>query len=166
MTNYIVRRLLLAIPTLVGVAVLTFFMLRILPGDVVEIRLRAEGGNVSQAAIEAERARLGLDQPLLVQFVDWMQGLEYYNMARRLGKEVIFLSYPGEGHHLGRQKNQIDFQIRMMQFFDHHLKGAMPARWMVDGVRWIDREFENPREMIDGSLWRASPVMEEAGGGS
>ncbi|HRG09586.1 MAG TPA: prolyl oligopeptidase family serine peptidase, partial [Cyclobacteriaceae bacterium] len=32
--------------------------------------------------------------------VDWGQGLEYYNAARRLGKQVIFLSYPNEGHHL------------------------------------------------------------------
>lgn len=84
MTGYIVRRLALAIPTLLGVAVLTFFMLRILPGDVVEIRLRAEGGNVSEAAIEAERARLGLDQPLMVQFADWMGGLFTFDLGNSM----------------------------------------------------------------------------------
>jgi hypothetical protein len=85
--------------------------------------------------------------------VDWMQGLEYYNMARRLGKEVIFLSYEGEGHHLARKENQIDFQIRMMQFFDHHLKGAQPGKWMVDGVPFLEKEYADPREMLDGSMW-------------
>lgn len=93
--------------------------------------------------------------------VDWMQGLEYYNMARRLGKEVIFLSYPDEGHHLGRQENQIDFQIRMMQFFDHHLKDAVAARWMVDGVEFLERETADVREMVDGSRWGKAAVAED-----
>lgn len=75
MLMYILRRVGLAIPTLLGVAVLTFFMLRVLPGDIVEIKLRGDGGDVSESAIIAERAKLGLDQPLLVQFADWMTGL-------------------------------------------------------------------------------------------
>lgn len=95
--------------------------------------------------------------------VDWMQGLEYYNMARRLGKEVIFLSYPGEGHHLSRKENRIDFQIRMMQFFDHHLKGIQPARWMVEGVPFLEKDYANPREMVDGTMW-GRPKMEEEDG--
>ena len=93
--------------------------------------------------------------------VDWMQGLEYYNMARRLGKEVIFLSYAGEGHHLSRKENRIDFQIRMMQFFDHHLKGAQPAKWMVEGVPHLEKDFANPREMMDGSLWGKPAAAED-----
>ena len=56
------------IPTLLGVAVLVFFMLRVVPGDVVEVKLRGDGGNVSQETIEMERKRLGLDKPLLYQF--------------------------------------------------------------------------------------------------
>lgn len=66
--------------------------------------------------------------------VDWVQGLEFYNAARRWGKPVILLSYPGEPHHLSRQENQKDFQVRMKQFFDHYLKGAPAPRWMTDGV--------------------------------
>ena len=85
--------------------------------------------------------------------VDWMQGLEYYNMARRLGKKVIFLSYPGEGHHLARKNNRIDFQIRMMQFFDHYLKGAPAPRWMVEGVPFLEKEYADVREMEDGTRW-------------
>ncbi|MGA2263068.1 MAG: prolyl oligopeptidase family serine peptidase, partial [Acidobacteriota bacterium] len=66
--------------------------------------------------------------------VDWDQGLEYFNAARRNGKQVIFLSYPNEPHHLAKEENQKDFQIRMKQFFDHYLKGTPAPKWMTDGV--------------------------------
>ena len=66
--------------------------------------------------------------------VDFGQGLEFYAAARRLGKQVILLSYPDEAHHLGRRENQKDFQIRMKQFFDHYLKGTPAPVWMVEGV--------------------------------
>ena len=47
MLRYTVNRMLLMIPTLIGVAVLVFFMLRVVPGDMVEVKLRGDGGNVS-----------------------------------------------------------------------------------------------------------------------
>ena len=70
MLRYIVNRLALMVPTLLGVAVLVFFLLRLAPGDPVQMML--EGANVSQQVLEAERARLGLDQPLPVQFFRWL----------------------------------------------------------------------------------------------
>jgi peptide/nickel transport system permease protein len=72
---YLVNRILLMIPTLAGVAVLIFFMLRVVPGDIVEVKLRGDGGNPSQETVDMERKRLGLDQPLHIQFKDWMVGL-------------------------------------------------------------------------------------------
>lgn len=75
MLTYTLKRLLLTIPTLIGVAVLVFFMLRVVPGDIVEVKLRGDGGNVTQEVVEQERKRLGLDRPLLVQFGDYMWGL-------------------------------------------------------------------------------------------
>ena len=66
--------------------------------------------------------------------VDWVQGLEFFNAARRNGKEVIFLSYPDEPHHLAKKENQKDFQIRMKQFFDHYLMDKPAPKWMTDGV--------------------------------
>jgi dipeptidyl aminopeptidase/acylaminoacyl peptidase len=66
--------------------------------------------------------------------VDWGQGLEFYAAARRNGKSVILLSYPDEAHHLGRRENQVDFQVRMRQFFDHYLKSVPAPDWMVNGV--------------------------------
>src|SRR5215510_10849239 len=61
---YLIRRLILVIPTLVGVAIAVFFLIRVMPGDVVVVKLRADGAAVSEETIEAERKRLGLDKPL------------------------------------------------------------------------------------------------------
>ena len=75
MLRYIAQRLLLMIPTLLGVAILVFLLLRVMGGDPVETMLRGGGANVSQAVIEQERARLGLDRPLYVQFGKWLGGM-------------------------------------------------------------------------------------------
>lgn len=71
--------------------------------------------------------------------VDYIEGIQFYNAARRNGKEVILLSYPGEGHSLGRKENQIDFQTRMKQFYDHHLKGEPAPEWLRDGVPQLQK---------------------------
>src|SRR2546425_2776720 len=84
MLRYTVNRVLLMIPTLIGVAVLVFFMLRIVPGAVVEVKLRGDGGNVSQQTIDMERKRLGLDKPLIVQFKDWMVGLATLDLGQSM----------------------------------------------------------------------------------
>ena len=75
MLRYIAHRVLLMIPTLLGVAILVFVLLRVMGGDPVETMLRGGGANVSQAVIEQERARLGLDRPLYVQFGKWLGGM-------------------------------------------------------------------------------------------
>ena len=73
---YIVKRLLAMIPTLLGVAVLIFVLLRIVPGDVVEARYLTQGSQFqSQDLMDQERKKLGLDQPLWKQFTTWMSGL-------------------------------------------------------------------------------------------
>ncbi|UCC24225.1 MAG: S9 family peptidase [Gemmatimonadales bacterium] len=71
--------------------------------------------------------------------VDWNQGLEFFTAARRLGKEVILLSYPDEPHHLQEEANQKDFQTRMWEYFDHHLRGADAPAWMTDGVPHLEK---------------------------
>jgi peptide/nickel transport system permease protein len=77
MSKYIAKRFFLMVPTLLGVAVIAFFLLRIVPGDVVEARFMGtgQGQYVSKEMIAHERAKLGLDQPLWKQFVTWMWGL-------------------------------------------------------------------------------------------
>ncbi|HSO08236.1 MAG TPA: ABC transporter permease [Pelomicrobium sp.] len=81
MLRYTLNRILLMIPTLLGVAILVFLMLRLMPGDIVDVMLRGEGGSVPQEVIDAERARLGLDQPIYVQFVKWMGGVLQGNLG-------------------------------------------------------------------------------------
>jgi len=91
---YLLRRLFLVIPTLIGVAIAVFFLIRVMPGDVVVVKLRADGAAVSQETIEAERKRLGLDKPLYQQFVDYMVGLSQLDLGKSLwtgesvGKEI------------------------------------------------------------------------------
>lgn len=75
MMSYILNRIALMVPTLLGIALITFVMIRIVPGDVVELKMRSDGGRVTQQQINDERARLGLDRPLPEQFLGWMKGI-------------------------------------------------------------------------------------------
>jgi peptide/nickel transport system permease protein len=75
MQRYIIKRFLLMIPTLLGVAVFIFLLMRVIPGDVVELRLTSEGGFVTEEVLAMERARLGLDKPVWQQFVNWIWGI-------------------------------------------------------------------------------------------
>ena len=75
MRTYLLKRLVLMGPTLLGVATIVFVLLRVVPGDVVLLRLAGEGGKVAEETLRAERARLGLDRPLWRQYVDWVAGL-------------------------------------------------------------------------------------------
>jgi peptide/nickel transport system permease protein len=87
MLRYAASRILFTIPTLLGVAVLVFFMLRIVPGDVVEVKLRGDGGAVSQEMIESERQKLGLDKPLMTQFGNWMIGVVTLDFGKSMWTE-------------------------------------------------------------------------------
>ncbi|MEK6594409.1 MAG: ABC transporter permease [Pseudomonadota bacterium] len=90
MLRYILNRILLIIPTLLGVAILVFFMLRLMPGDPVAIML--EGANVTREVVEAERARLGLDQPAYIQFFKWMGAILQgdFGVSMWTGKSVTY----------------------------------------------------------------------------
>ena len=71
MSKYVLRRLLLLVPTLIGMSLLIFFMLRLLPGDVVDLMT---GGDIPASAEPKQQLReaLGLDDPLPVQYVKWV----------------------------------------------------------------------------------------------
>lgn len=87
MGAYVAKRILTMIPTLIGVAVLIFLMLRVVPGDIVELRMRGDGGAPTVEQIEAERARLGLDKPLYQQFIGWMVGLATLDLGKSMWTE-------------------------------------------------------------------------------
>lgn len=73
MYRYIVTRLLLAVPTLVGAAALVFILMRLIPGDVCVIRMGSGGSHVSQAAVDACRQQLGLNDHIIVQFLSFLR---------------------------------------------------------------------------------------------
>ncbi len=81
MARYLSRRLLLMVPTLLAVAVLIFVLVRVIPGDIVELRLVSGGSFVTASVLAAERARLGLDKPLWSQFIDWITGLPRFDLG-------------------------------------------------------------------------------------
>jgi peptide/nickel transport system permease protein len=89
--RYTIHRILLMIPTLLGVAVLVFVLLRLMPGDIVELRFLLEGGQVSPETLAAERVRLGLDKPIWWQFYDWMTGIFVgdFGISMWTGRPVI-----------------------------------------------------------------------------
>ena len=72
MTLFVTRRLLYLVPTLIGVSVIIFVLLRVIPGDVAAIML----GDYANPKDAAElTAKLGLDKPIIVQYWEWMLGV-------------------------------------------------------------------------------------------
>ena len=78
----------------------------------------------------------GMTTPLLLEAGDddgevfWHQSVELYNAARRAGKPVVLLVYPGEDHVLDRFEFRRDYQRRLLEWFGHYLKGEPAAAWM------------------------------------
>ena len=76
MATYIVRRILLMIPTLLGAVTLIFVLMRLLPGDVALYILGSgESSEINKQALQQIREDLGLDQPLIVQYGQWLWGV-------------------------------------------------------------------------------------------
>jgi peptide/nickel transport system permease protein len=80
------------IPTLLGVAVLVFLMLRLAPGDIVELKYAGTGAFAPKEAIELERAQLGLDKPLWQQFLSWMWGIIRFDFGNSMwtGRPITY----------------------------------------------------------------------------
>jgi peptide/nickel transport system permease protein len=70
--QYVLRRLALALPTLVLVSLIVFMMMRLMPGDVV---IRMVEGHAYAPTLEALRQELGLNRPAHVQYLDWIGGI-------------------------------------------------------------------------------------------
>ena len=92
MYKYVVKRLLLLIPTLLGAAILVFLLLRAVPGDVCQLRLGGGGEFVDPAALEQCRLLLGLEDPMHVQLVDFLTSFFTFNFGESMwtGRPVSF----------------------------------------------------------------------------
>jgi ABC-type dipeptide/oligopeptide/nickel transport system permease component len=81
MLQFIAKRLLYAIPTLLAVLTLVFFLVRVVPGDPALVVL---GDQASPEALANMRERLGLNKPLLVQYADYLIGIAHGDLGRSL----------------------------------------------------------------------------------
>lgn len=92
--------------------------------------------------------------PLLVAFgdkdgaVDWHQGIEMYGTMRRMEKPHVMLVYADENHGLAKKENQIDYQKRQREWFDHYLLGKPADKWITNGVTYLEKmkEREKPAD--------------------
>ena len=74
MRPYVVRRLILFVPTLIGASILIFVLMRLVPGDIAEIlvyQTGSESSAIQKRQIQQIRRELGLDRPVIVQYLDW-----------------------------------------------------------------------------------------------
>ena len=78
MIKYIIKRILYMIPTLIGISMLSFFIIQLPPGDFLTSRIASmveQGETIDVATLDAMRARYGLDQPMIVRYWKWISGI-------------------------------------------------------------------------------------------
>ncbi len=97
-----------------------------------------------------------IQTPLLIfhcdgdEAVPYSEGLNLFLAMRRLQKPAWLLNYKGERHFLYNPAAELDWSIRLQQFFDHYLKGMAMPRWMKEGIhareRGIDQKYDFVKE--------------------
>jgi peptide/nickel transport system permease protein len=104
MRKYLTQRLLIAVPTLLGVTLLIFIAMRVLPGDPLSA-ISGEGGGtyvLSKEQLQAARVSLGLDRPYIVQYLDWLKDILRGDLGKSFWRgepirELIFRRGPITG---------------------------------------------------------------------
>ena len=104
MRKYLTQRLLIAVPTLLGVTLLIFIAMRVLPGDPLSA-ISGEGGGtyvLSKEQLQAARVSLGLDRPYVVQYLDWLRDIARGDLGKSFWRgepirELIFRRAPITG---------------------------------------------------------------------
>ena len=78
MIKYIIKRVLYMIPTLIGISMLSFFIIQLPPGDYLTSKIAGmteQGETIDMATLEVMKSRYGLDQPKIVQYWKWISGI-------------------------------------------------------------------------------------------
>ncbi len=80
------------IPTLIGAAILVFFLMRLIPGDICDLRLGGDGGYYDPEVAAECRAELGIDQPIHLQFIDWVLGFLRFDLGTSMwtGQPILY----------------------------------------------------------------------------
>src|SRR5438477_1059091 len=91
MHRYIVSRILLVFPTLLGAATLVFVLMRLVPGDICLVRLGSGGTSFTTQALNQCHADIGIDRPWIVQFLEFLWGLARldFGISMWSGKPVV-----------------------------------------------------------------------------
>ena len=77
--KYILKRILIAIPTFFGITILAYFILNMAPGSPLDALLADPG--ITPAELERKRVALGLDQPVIIQYFTWLKQLLTGNLG-------------------------------------------------------------------------------------
>ena len=95
-----------------------------------------------------------MNTPLLLfhgtadKVVQWEHSFGFYSILRYLKKPVVFLSYRGEGHGLRKEKNRLDIQHRLWDYFNHYLRDGEMKDWMEDELPYEpDESGEEPGKL-------------------
>jgi peptide/nickel transport system permease protein len=88
MTRYILSRLVFMAPVVLGITLLSFIVIKILPGDLALAVLGMESANANPQALEAIRRDLGLDRPLHIQYLTWLGGAVRGDLGKSLALKV------------------------------------------------------------------------------
>ncbi len=91
MTRYIFTRLVLLVPILLGITLLSFIIINLLPGDVALAMMGADSGTVNEQGLETIRRDLGLDRPLHIQYLSWLGGVVRGDFGKSLALKVEIL---------------------------------------------------------------------------
>jgi len=90
MINYIIRRLFQAIPLLLGITIISFFIIQLAPGGpLAQIQMNPE---ISQAMIDQMRTKLGLDKPLIIQYLKWLLGIVHLDFGISFAYHIPVIS--------------------------------------------------------------------------
>lgn len=132
MSKYVVKRILLMFPTIIGAGILVFALMRMLPGDVCYAKVAGDGFGVSEEALAICRAEFGLDKPMWRQFVDFAGGYATFDFGKSMwtGRPI--------GHELGL-RFELTLQIAIMATITAVLI-ALPLG-VISAIRqntWVD----------------------------
>jgi peptide/nickel transport system permease protein len=185
MGTYLIRRLLLMILTLFGISVLIFVLLRVVPGNIADILFDA-AGMVSAAEKQKLETELGLDKPIVVQYVSWIGGLArgdfgYTYVSEQPALEEILPRIPVTAKLAGlallfsilfgvplgvvsavRQNTALDYVLRVVS-----LSGlSLPSFWLgllilmafVQYLGWIPIYTEKPASLGDELILLSIPA--------
>jgi peptide/nickel transport system permease protein len=183
--GYLIRRLLLMILTLFGISVLIFVLLRVVPGNIADILFDASG-MVNQAEKQKLEAELGLDKPIVLQYVNWIGGLArgdfgYTYVSEQPALEEILPRIPVTAKLAGlalvfailfgvplgvisavRQNTLLDYVLRVVS-----LSGlSLPSFWLgllilmafVHYLGWIPIYTNKPASLLDELLLLSIPA--------